>query len=179
MRGAERRLLCAGVAVAVCLAVAPSGADDGRRVTSGAVGVGANGSFASVEGASSGSAGLEVASYQMTSGVILRYAASADFMHVSDLDQLGIEGHVGVMRGVGRSSAYPFVALSAGVRQEWVGSFRHSRFPLGIDVGMMILASNTAALDVAYEFRRLVDDPVSDFNEHRLTLGVSILFRNQ
>jgi hypothetical protein len=76
------------------------------------------------------------------------------------------------------SSVVPFIALGGGVRQEWIGSFSRLRYLAGTDIGVRALMGNRAAIRAEYSFRRVLHDPVADFSEHRIMLGISILFRN-
>jgi hypothetical protein len=174
MRGIER--LTAAAALALLLQPGSAGAGDALDV--GVVGLGATGAFTSVEGATSGSFGLEGAYFTGLGAFRPRFAVGVGYRRVADLDALDVEASVGLMRRIGHSSAHPFVAAAGGVRQEWIGSFSDGRFPLGFDVGLTTLASPSAAFTAAYRFRRLLDDPVSDYNEHTVAFGVTILFHN-
>ncbi len=164
--------LTLGAAGVVC-------ADDAFTLRSGAVEVGAGGAFTSVEGTTSGSLGLHAGYVRTPGGVILRYRAGWDYMRVSDLDLIDMELAVNALLRVGGSSAHPFLGVSAGIRQEWVGSFSQGRFPVGFDVGVIAMTSTNAHFSGAYEFRRILDDPVNDYNEHRIVIAMSIVFRNE
>lgn len=157
----------------------PALAGEGHEIRGGAVALGAAGAFTSVEGSTAGSFGITAAYFLAARGLTLSLGAGWDYAHVSDLDLVEVGVSVAAMRRIGESSAYPFVALGGGVRQEWVGSFRQARYPLGFDVGLQALVSAAASFAVTYEFRRVLDDPVSDFSEHRVVVGLAVLFRNR
>ena len=92
------------------------------------------------------------------------------------LDELGLEAAVGWLPG--RGQVLPFVAVAGGVRQEWIGSFRETRYPVGFDAGARLLLSPRVGLRGEYRFRRLLDDPVADFSEHRVLMGISVFWNN-
>lgn len=179
MRGIDRWLVVLTLCALVALLPRPSFGDPGHELRAGAVEVAANGSFTSVEGTSSASMGLAGGYLARLGPVGLRVRGGCDYARVAELDRLDFYGAAHVLRRIASSSAYPYVGVAAGVRQEWVGSFSQSRYPVGIDAGMTALVSTTAAVGIGYEFRRVFDDPVSNYNEHRVVFGLSILFRNR
>ena len=77
-----------------------------------------------------------------------------------------------------RSAAHPFVGVVGGVRQEWLGSFRETRYPVGAALGLSVLASERAALRVEWRVLKVLDDPVEDPVEHRVLASISVFFRN-
>ena len=92
------------------------------------------------------------------------------------LDELGLEAAVGWLPA--RGQVLPFVAVAGGVRQEWIGSFRETRYPVGFDAGARLLLSPRVGLRGEYRFRRMLDDPVADFSEHRVLMGISVFWNN-
>jgi hypothetical protein len=156
----------------------PAGAEGGHEIRSGALALGAHGSFTSVERSTSGSTGVELCYFRAPAGIVLGYHADWRYTRVADLDLVDLAAGLRVMRRVGESSAYPYLGAGVGVRQEWVGSFSQARFPVGVDVGLVALPARGATFGAAYQLRRVLDDPVSDFTEHRLVVSVSMLFRN-
>ena len=103
---------------------------------------------------------------------------SVGYSHVSSLDRFDLAGAVSWGKRWGRSGNYPYVSLAGGWRQEQVGSFSHGRFPVGFGIGMRSLVGQRAGFRVEYGYRRVLNDPVADFNEHEITFGLSIYFRN-
>jgi hypothetical protein len=92
---------------------------------------------------------------------------------------MDVSALAGWTRSIGTTSLYPYVAVGGGVRQEWIGSFADARYPVGFDVGLRALVSSGADLRVNYRLRRVLNDPVDDFTEHELRVGIALLFRNQ
>jgi hypothetical protein len=145
---------------------------------SGAWELGVNASVVSRAGA--GNATLAVFSnrFWMRRGLPLSAGAVLAYSHVSDLDRVDVEALFAVYKRLTGSSAYGYFGVGGGLRQEWVGSFSQVRYPLGVDIGLKALVSWRAAVTVVYQFRRFLNDPVADFNEHRFVAGISIFFRN-
>ena len=71
------------------------------------------------------------------------------------------------------------IALAAGVRQEWLGSFREDRYPVGLHLGARFLLGDRVAARLEYRYDRFLGDPVADFDEQRLVFGLSLLLRNR
>jgi hypothetical protein len=179
VRGIDRRAAAMILAVAVVSWPRLSDASDGHALRAGAVEVGASGSFTSVEGTSSAALGLHAGYFVPVARERLRLRLGCAYSRVSELDRLDFFAAAHLLHRVASSSAYPYVGAVAGLRQEWIGSFSQSRYPVGFDAGMTALLGASAAFGVAYEFRRSLDDPVSDYNEHRVVFGLSVLFRNE
>lgn len=112
-------------------------------------------------------------------GAVLSAGAVASYSRVSDLDLVDLEALLAAYKRLSRSSAYIYAGVGGGVRQEWVGSFSQARYPVGVDAGIKTLVSRRAAVTVTYQYRRMLNDPVEDFNEHRFVIGISIFLRNE
>jgi len=140
--------------------------------------LGVSGSFTSVEGTTTSRFGIGAGQYRTPGGVLIRYAAAIAHERISDLDVLDLEAGLSLYLRMGEANAWGFVGFSAGLRQEWIGSFSDDLYPVGFDLGLKLLASASAAGTVAYQYRRVLGDPVSNFDEHRLAVGLSIFFRN-
>lgn len=156
----------------------PSAAGDPATLQSKAVELGLSGSITSVAGVSTAIIGVRAGQYRYARSVPLQYALGLSYSRVSDVDQLEIEGGLSAFLRLSQSSTHLFAGVTGSLRQEWIGSFSHDRYALGVDLGAKMLASTSAAGTVTYQFRRVLNDPVSNFNEHRLTFGISILFGN-
>ncbi len=100
------------------------------------------------------------------------------YSHVSSLDLLGLEAAVSWQRRLGETTFYPYLALSGGTREEWIGSFRDLRVPVGVTLGLRTLAGERAAARLEYRVRRVLRDPVADLTEQQVLVGLSLLFRN-
>lgn len=179
MRGIDRCLGALTVSLVVVLVPRPSLGDAGHELRAGAVEAAVNGSFTKIEGSSSGTMGLAGGYIARVGPVALRVRGGFGYARVAELDRIDFYGAAHVLRRIASSSAYPYVGVAGGVRQEWVGSFSQSRYPVGIDAGVTALVSETAAVGIGYEFKRILDDPVSNYDEHRVVFGLSILFRNR
>jgi len=99
--------------------------------------------------------------------------------HLGPLDELEVAGALGWLAHPRPGPAYPFLAIAGGVRQEWLGSFRLARYPVGVNVGVRLLAGTGALLRVEYRWRRVLNDPVADFTEQQVMSGVSLLLGNR
>jgi hypothetical protein len=179
VRGIDRWLRVLTVSILVALLPRPSLGNTEHELRAGAVEAAANGSFTRVEGTSSASMGLAGGYIARVGAVAVRLRGGFDYARVAELDRVDFYGAAHVLRRIASSSAYPYVGVAGGMRQEWVGSFSQSRYPLGVDAGLTALVSASAAVGIGYEFRRVFDDPVSNYNEHRVVFGLSILFRNR
>jgi hypothetical protein len=166
------------VAVLVLSVPAHALASDGHTLRSGAIEVGLSGAFTTVEGASTAALRLRAGQYRRAWDIPFTYAGGVAYHHVSDADELELEAAFTAVARIGDSSAFGVAGVAGSLRQEWVGSFSQDRYAVGVDLGVKFLASASAAGTIAYEYRRVLGDPVADFDEHRVTVGVSILFRN-
>jgi hypothetical protein len=170
-----------GAVVAWCVAALVGTArseDEIAYVKSGAWELGLNAAVLAREGAVTTTLSLFSNRFWVRGGIPLSAGASAAFSRVSDLDRVDLEAMLAVYKQLPGSSAYGYAGIAGGLSQEWVGSFSQVRYPLGLDVGIKAFVSRRAALTVAYKFRRLLNDPVADFSEHRFVAGFSIMFNN-
>jgi hypothetical protein len=154
------------------------GPADLPTIRSGAIEIGVAGALATVEGIVNASLDGRGGYFRDGLGGLLGAEIVASYRHLSSLDAFGLEGAVSWQRRAGRSGNYPFVTVGGGIRHEMVGSFGQSRYPLGFGVGLRSLFGQRAAVRVQYQFRQILNDPVADFSEHRLVLGLSIFVRN-
>lgn len=176
MRGRDSRT---ALLVFVCLVIpAQAGAQEGYALRSGAIELGLAGSVTSVEGATSSLLRVDAGVFRTAGGVMLEYGGGAGWSRVSELDVLDLEGSFSALRRLGDSSTYALLAVTAALRQEWVGSFNQVRYPVGVSAGFKALAAKSAAGTLTYEYRRILEDPVRPVNEHRFVVALSILFRN-
>lgn len=187
MRGIGRRPYAIALVAGICIAANSgrsmasanhSSASGPATLQSRAVELGLTGSITSIEGVSTALIGVRAGQYRYARSVPVQYALGLSYRRVSDADQLEIEGALSAFFRAPESSTYVFAGVAGSLRQEWIGSFSHDRYALGIDLGVKMLASRSAAGTITYQFRRVLNDPVSNFNEHRLTVGISILFNN-
>ena len=177
------RSLCALlwiVGFGLLAASTPDGeAADSPQLSPGAIELGISGALDVVEGNTRAGVSVLGSTFRPLAGGLVGFGIDVGYSHVSSRELLDLEGHITWQHVVSGSSLYPFAGFGGGLRQEWLGSFRTTRYPVGIDLGLRALVSEGAAIRFEYRLRQVLNDPVSDFTEHRLLVGVSLLFRNQ
>ncbi len=147
-------------------------------IKSGAIEAGFSGSLNIVEGISNASAAVRGGTFWNLLSGLAGAELEVAYSHVSSLDVIDLQGFLSWQKKLGESAVYPFVAVGGGLRQEFIGSFRLSRYPIGFGVGLRTLITQGSAIRVEYKLKRILSDPVSNFTEHQLLLGISILFKN-
>ncbi len=172
-----RRGAALALAAGLVLAGPARGASQGT-LHAGAVELGAAGAATRVEGLTTGGAALRCGSFLDCGRALAGIEGEIAYTHVSGLDRLGVEANVSWQPPMSGGAAYPYVALASGLRQEWLGSFREVRYPLGVTLGWRSMLGARAATRIEYRFRRVLGDPVADYSEQELRFGVSVLFRN-
>ncbi len=100
------------------------------------------------------------------------------YSHLNSFDIFDLQGNLSWQSNLGKSAVYPFLAVGGGLRQEWLGSFQQIRYPIGFNLGLRTLISQHAAIRLEYKLRRVFNDPVANFTEHKLNVGISLLLRN-
>jgi len=148
------------------------------RLRPGAIEAGVAGSLVAVEGSVRADLDVSAGRFAGVGSGLAGYGLEVAYQRVSSLDLLGLEAGLSWQQRLGGSGAYAYAALAAGLRQEWLGSFRQARYPVGPTLGVRVLVSQRAAARIEYRFRRVLNDPVADFSEHQLVAGLSLLFRN-
>lgn len=173
--------ICALLCSAVLLASARGGAaSETVALQPGSIEVGFAGSLLTVEGTTTGVLRAHAGpSFAAPGAGLLALQAECGFSRVRSLKQLDLQANLGWEWPLGHSNTWPFVAVGGGVQQQWLGSFRTARYPLGIDVGMRTVLSTLVGIRAAYRYRRLFNDPVADFNEHQIELGLVLFLRNK
>ena len=142
----------------------------------GAIELGVAGAAARVEGLTRGSAALRCGGFLAAGRGLAGMEGEVDYQHVSGLDALGLEANLSWQFPMSGGTAYPYAALAGGLRQEWLGSFREVRYPVGGTLGLRTMLGRRAATRVEARFRRVLGDPVANFNEYELRLGLSVFF---
>ena len=147
-------------------------------ILSGAIELGLSGALTVVEGLSQASFGLRTGTFVNAPAGLAGFEIELAYSHVRSLDLIDLQGLLSWQRPVGETSLYVHISLAGGLRSEWLGSFRQSRYPVGLNLGIRALFSERAAIRLDYKFRRILHDPISNFSEHQLAFGLSIFFRN-
>jgi hypothetical protein len=145
----------------------------------GALEIGVSAALERVESTTASTIALRAARFMAAGNGRAAFEAELAHRHLGPLDELEFSGSVGWLAHPSAAPIYPFLALAAGVRQEWLGSFRLARYPVGVNVGMRVLAGAGALFRFEYRYRRVLDDPIADFTEHQLMSGLSLLFGNR
>lgn len=110
-------------------------------------------------------------------GRMLPVELGAGWSHVRMVDTAEFSLSAQWTGGLGAApTMWPFVGAVAALRQDWIGSFREARYPVGGVVGLRLLATDRAAFRAEYRLLRVLGDPVEDFTEHRLLFGLSLFF---
>ncbi|MDH3216611.1 MAG: hypothetical protein OEN01_10000 [Candidatus Krumholzibacteria bacterium] len=164
-----------GVASARADTVAP---DSAPTLASGAIEIGVDASMTTVEGITTGAVLFRGGVFGEAAGGLVGLELAAGYQHVRSFDQGGLEVVASMQKKFRRTTNYPFVSVGGGLRYEEVGSFDHTWYPLGFAVGVRSLLGRRAGFRVEYRFRRILNDPSSDFSEHHLSIGLSLFFRN-
>jgi hypothetical protein len=100
------------------------------------------------------------------------------YSHINSLYIFDLQGNLSWQSNLGNSAVSPFFAVGGGLRQEWLGSFRQIRYPIGLNLGLRTLINQHAAIRLEYKLRRILNDPIANFTEHTLNFGISLLLRN-
>ncbi len=149
-----------------------------QTIAPGAIEIGAGGALVAVEGSTRASLAARAGTFIAAGPGRLGFEIEPAWSHVGELDGLEWGGAVSWQLATGSSADAFFVALAGGWREEWLGSFRQARFPVGLNFGCRALFSRRGGIRTEYRYRRLLHDPVAAFSEHQVLVGVSLLFRN-
>lgn len=177
------RRACVTLLLAVALAVPGRAVADerpaaGPALRAGAIELGLSGALTATEGATQSTLLLRGGRFAGLGRGLVALEGELGYSHVASLDALGLELALSYQARLGGSACYPYVAVAAGSRERWVGSFRDTRVPVGATLGVRLLAGERAAARVEYRVRRLLRDPVADVTEQQVVVGLSLLFRN-
>jgi len=147
-------------------------------IKSGAIELGLVGSMTIVEGSSRTTLAARIGVFKSARSGLFGFETELAYSHVNALNWLDWEGLLLWQRALKKSSVYPFIALGGGLRQEHLSSFSQARYPLGLNLGIRALIAPQAAIRTEYKFRRILHDPVANFSEHHIVVGLSIFFKN-
>jgi len=145
---------------------------------SGAIELGLAGSWTAVEGLSRATVAVRSATFRQVPGGLGIIEMQFSYSHLRSLDWVEVQGTIGWQRRWGKSPVYPYLAGAGGLRQEWLGSFRQLRYPVGFNLGFRVLLGQQTGLRFDYGFRRILHDPVANFTEQQVVVGISIFFKN-
>jgi hypothetical protein len=144
----------------------------------GTIEVGFAGALTAIEGTTHATALVRVGRFAALGHGLLDVEGELGYTHVSGLDLMDLDAGLSYQRRLGREAIYPYVAFGGGPRQEWIGSFRDVRYTVWASLGARLLAGERAATRLEYRVRRVLHDPVANFTEHQVLIGLSLLLRN-
>ena len=172
------------VFVAAALSVAPAqlqarpqGEGEEKLLRPGTVELGVCGLLSSVDGTVEARFGLRGGTFLDAPSGLWGAEAEAAYATVRTLHQLDLEASFSWGGQIGTGGFFPFVAIGGGLRLESLGSYRQTLVPVGATVGLRMLATESAGIRLDVKVRRVLNDPVKDFTEVNLVLGVSLFLQ--
>ena len=178
MSAAKSRAVALLAAVAVAVSSVAGTAEPAPEIRPGAIEVGLAGALVGLESGTRAVLDVRGTSYVGVPRGILGLGAGCGFTHVAELDRVELLGSVRWEHALGNWGAAGSATAWGGWSEEWLGSFREARYPVGFSLGLRWMPSQTAAIRIDARWLRFLDDPVDDPTERQLLLGLSILFRN-
>ena len=172
-------VLIAGAIAAMAHRGMAAEADSLPRVHPGAIELGLAGAMTSIAGSVDADVRLRAGMCGRVANQLIEVGIEPSYDHVEGLDVLGVEATLDWIHHLRDSREYVFLSIGGGIRQEWLGSFSEARYPLGAGLGVGHLLSNTAGIRAEYRYRRILDDPVADYSEQSLLVGLSVFLRNR
>jgi hypothetical protein len=148
------------------------------RILPKAIEAGIDASMITTEGIAQGTVRVRGGSFVKAIGGLAGLELSGGYRHLSSLDAVDAEACVSWQESFRGTSNYPYVCVGGGVRYEDIGSFSQVLYPVGIGLGVRSLFGPRSALRVEYRVRRVLNDPVADFSEHSIMIGLSVFFMN-
>ena len=136
------------------------------------------GALTSVEGTTDLALSLGGEYYVRMGKLTTGFGAGATYRRVSSLDVFDVEALARIYFCLGARANYLSVGIGGGPRQEWLGSFSQVRYPFGADLGFKVMISERVAWNASYRFRRVLNDPVANFNESQVVFGFGVFFDN-
>jgi hypothetical protein len=168
------------LAAAAVVGLRPAAASDpplSPRLEPGSLEVGVSGALRSANGTTTVDFAPRLGWLFGAGSAVVPVELEAAWSHVRMRDVVDVTAGVQWTRALSSApTVWPFVGALAGVRQEWVGSFAERRVPVGGAVGLRVLVGGSAAIRTEYRLLWVLDDPVDDYREHRILVGLSVLF---
>lgn len=148
------------------------------QISTGAVELGIGASFTSVSGSSRGTVALRLGTFATGPQGVGNAEFEVGYSRSPGVDVLDLGLAFGALSRPGGGTMYPYASVAGALRQEWIGSFKQARWPVGFDLGIRFLTGRRTIFRVEYRYRRVLKDPVADFTEHGFMSGISLLLRN-
>jgi len=144
----------------------------------GAIELGLAGSMTTVDGSSRATVAIRTGFFKSAPRGLFGIETVLTYSHANALDLIDWEVLFSWQQRLKKSPIYASIAIGGGLRQEHLGSFSQARYPLGLDLGLRAMLAPQAAIRVEHKFRRIRHDPVANFSEHHIVVGLSIFFKN-
>lgn len=154
-----------------------AGEGEEKPLRPGTVELGVCGLLSTVDGAVEARFGLRGGTFFKASSGLWGAEAEAAYATVRSLHQVDLEASFSWGSQVGTQGLWPFIAIGAGLRLEALGSFRQTLIPVGATLGVRMLATESAGIRLDVKVRRVLNDPVKDFTEINLALGISFFLQ--
>ena len=135
-------------------------------------------SFTTVSGATRGTVALRTGTFASGPQGMANAEFEVAYSRAPGSEVLDLGLALGALSRPGGGSMYPYANAAGAMRQEWSGGIKQVRWPVGFDIGVRFLTGRKALFRVEYRFRRVMKDPVADFDEHSVMCGISLLLRN-
>lgn len=145
-----------------------------RSISAGTVELGISGMLTSVESTLQAKLGVRGGTFFEAPLGLWGAEAEVSYATVRSLHQFDVEANLSWTLPVDAEGIFPYLALAGGVRVEHVGSFQQTLVPLGISAGLRVLVSDYAGVRLDAKIRRVTNDPVQNFTEVNLALGLSL-----
>lgn len=149
------------------------------RIMPAAIELGIDASMTTTEGIADGTVRARGGTFYGAFGGLAGLEVAAGYRHVAALDAADVEAAVSWQKRFREAPTYLYASAAAGLRYEDIGSFSQSLYPVGFGVGVRSLIGQRSGFRVEYRFRRILNDPSSDFSEHSVIIGLSVFFRNE
>jgi len=148
-----------------------------RSLRPGSVELGISGLLTSVEGTVQAKVGLRGGTFFAAPIGLWGTEAEASYAYIRSLHQVDLEASVSWTFPVDVEGILPYLAVASGIRIEQVGSYRQTLVPIGGTAGLRILATKSAGVRLDVKIRRMMNDPVQDYTEINLALGISLFLQ--
>lgn len=140
--------------------------------------LGFSGSLSGVEGTTRATVALSGGRNFPAGGWRLQPGAEVSYSHLRSLDLVQGLAVAAAHVPLSKRAAWPFFGVAGGARVDWIGSFREVRYPVGGLAGVKLLLSNSTLVRTDFRLLRVLGDPVEDFTEWELRVGLSLLLGN-
>jgi len=100
------------------------------------------------------------------------------YAHLLELDRLDLGLSAAWSFRTPEEHFHPYVGFGASLREEWIGSFQRSRWPVGPELGARFLVGSRALVRTELRLRWVQDEANETFLETQFALGIALRFPN-